>query len=318
MLLQAYDFAHLHRTMGVELQMGGADQWGNITAGLELIRRTSAAGARTASRPTAWPTSCCSSPSGTKFGKSEAGDSVWLDPARTSPYAFYQYWLNTDDRDVGTYLRWFTELPRSRSRRSRPTSVRAPGGPAGAARARARHHDPDPRRRGGGRRCRRFEAKFSNEAIVDPAVLRSLFESAGGSPSMRWSLAAGTAAVLAEAGLVASKGEARRMIAAGGSRSTGSGSRTRRSSRSRSPGSGSTFGSASAAARSAADELGSAAQEPSARALRRSSVAPRVRGDDAKRTGRYREAGIRDVGGDRSVSRAAAGGSPRSASSTRA
>ena len=52
------------------------------------------------------------SPSGTKFGKSEGGDSVWLDAARTSPYAFYQYWLNTDDRDVGTYLRWFTELSR--------------------------------------------------------------------------------------------------------------------------------------------------------------------------------------------------------------
>src|SRR4029077_1633521 len=52
------------------------------------------------------------SPSGTKFGKSETGESVWLDPSRTSPYAFYQYWLRTDDRDVGTYLRWFTELPR--------------------------------------------------------------------------------------------------------------------------------------------------------------------------------------------------------------
>ena len=111
MLLQAYDFAHLYRTMGVELQMGGADQWGNITAGLELIRRTAGSG-DDAEPAHGLAYKLLLSPSGTKFGKSESGDSVWLDPTRTSPYAFYQYWLNTDDRDVGTYLRWFTELPR--------------------------------------------------------------------------------------------------------------------------------------------------------------------------------------------------------------
>lgn len=111
MLLQAYDFAHLHRTMGVELQMGGADQWGNITAGLELIRRLT--GADESAEPAhALAYKLLLSPSGTKFGKSESGESVWLSAGRTSPYAFYQYWLNTDDRDVGTYLRWFTELGR--------------------------------------------------------------------------------------------------------------------------------------------------------------------------------------------------------------
>ncbi len=112
MLLQAYDFAHLNRAMGVELQMGGADQWGNITAGLELIRRVGGGdeGGPDAAHGLAYK--LLLTPSGTKFGKSEQGESVWLDPARTSPYAFYQYWLNTDDRDVGTYLRWFTELPR--------------------------------------------------------------------------------------------------------------------------------------------------------------------------------------------------------------
>jgi tyrosyl-tRNA synthetase len=111
MLLQAYDFEHLHRTMGVELQMGGADQWGNITAGLELIRRL--AGADEGAEPAhALACKLLLSPSGAKFGKSERGESVWLDPDRTSPYAFYQYWLNVDDRDTGTYLRWFTEFSR--------------------------------------------------------------------------------------------------------------------------------------------------------------------------------------------------------------
>ena len=114
MLLQAYDFAHLYRTMGVEMQMGGADQWGNITAGLELIRRTSAVedGDAAAEPAHGLAYKLLLSPSGAKFGKSEGGESIWLDPARTSPYAFYQHWLNTDDRDVGTYLRWFTEFPR--------------------------------------------------------------------------------------------------------------------------------------------------------------------------------------------------------------
>ena len=111
MTLQAYDYATLYREHGVELQMGGADQWGNITAGLELIRRTSGAGE--GEEPAhAIAYKLLLSPSGTKFGKSEVGDSIWLDPARTSPYAFYQHWLQTDDRDVGTYMRWFTTWPR--------------------------------------------------------------------------------------------------------------------------------------------------------------------------------------------------------------
>jgi tyrosyl-tRNA synthetase len=111
MTLQAYDYATLYREHGVELQMGGADQWGNITAGLELIRRT--AGAADDEEPAhGIAYKLLLTPSGTKFGKSETGDSVWLDAARTSPYAFYQYWLNTDDRDVGTYTRWFTTWSR--------------------------------------------------------------------------------------------------------------------------------------------------------------------------------------------------------------
>ena len=105
MLLQAYDFLELHRRHGVTLQVGGSDQWGNITAGIELIRRTVGAEAHAVTFP------LVTTASGAKFGKSEAG-AVWLDPERTSPYKFYQFWLNVDDRDVGRYLRYFTLLPR--------------------------------------------------------------------------------------------------------------------------------------------------------------------------------------------------------------
>ena len=118
MLIQATDYEHLHRELGVDLQMGGADQWGNITAGLELIRRGAGIEAGAADRGGDEPAHALAyrlllSPSGAKFGKTEGGTSVWLDAERTSPYAFYQYWLNTDDRDVGTYLRWFTLLGRA-------------------------------------------------------------------------------------------------------------------------------------------------------------------------------------------------------------
>ena len=182
MLLQADDFAHLHRTMGVELQMGGADQWGNITAGLELIRRTNAAEGSSEDQEPAHGLAykLLLSPSGTKFGKSETGESVWLDPARTSPYAFYQYWLNTDDRDVGTYLRWFTEFPQARIEALESEAARAPEGrPAQRALAldiTARTHGDEV----AARAVANSEAKFSGEAIDDPAVLRSLYESAGG------------------------------------------------------------------------------------------------------------------------------------------
>jgi tyrosyl-tRNA synthetase len=218
MLLQAEDFAHLYRTMGVELQMGGADQWGNITAGLELIRRTNAADGPGDDQEPAHGLAykLLLSPSGTKFGKSETGESVWLDPARTSPYAFYQYWLNTDDRDVGTYLRWFTEFPQARIEALESEAARAPEGrPAQRALAfdiTARTHGDE----AAARAVADSEAKFSNDAIDDPTVLRSLYESAGGFTFDSAGLAAGTAVVLAEAKLVASKGEARRLISGGG------------------------------------------------------------------------------------------------------
>src|SRR5216110_3295577 len=105
MLLQAYDFLELFRREGVTLQIGGSDQWGNITAGMELIRRVEGKTAHALTMP------LVTTASGSKFGKTEAG-AVWLDAERTSPYKFYQYWINVDDRDAGKYLRFFTLLPR--------------------------------------------------------------------------------------------------------------------------------------------------------------------------------------------------------------
>ena len=104
MLVQAYDFWHLWRGEQCELQMGGSDQWGNITAGTELISRREGVQAHGLVFP------LLTTAAGGKFGKSEAGN-VWLDPDKTSPYQFYQFWLNTDDRDVERLLKFFTFLP---------------------------------------------------------------------------------------------------------------------------------------------------------------------------------------------------------------
>ncbi|HEX5973208.1 MAG TPA: tyrosine--tRNA ligase [Gemmatimonadaceae bacterium] len=106
MLLQAYDFLELRRRDEVLLQLGGSDQWGNITAGIELIRRVDGVEAHGLTVP------LVTTAAGTKFGKTEAG-AVWLDAERTSPYAFYQFWLGTDDADVGRYLRYYTLLTRA-------------------------------------------------------------------------------------------------------------------------------------------------------------------------------------------------------------
>lgn len=101
-LLQANDFFELHRRHGCDLQFGGSDQWGNITAGVDYIRR------RGAGPVHAFVTPLVTKADGTKFGKTEGGGGVWLDPTLTSPYAFYQFWINADDRDVGRYLRYFS------------------------------------------------------------------------------------------------------------------------------------------------------------------------------------------------------------------
>jgi tyrosyl-tRNA synthetase len=105
MLLQSYDFLHLHDQEGCKLQTGGSDQWGNITAGVELIRKVR--GGERQAFGMVYP--LIVKADGTKFGKSETG-TVWLSAQRTSPYRFFQFWLNTDDRDVINYLKLFTFL----------------------------------------------------------------------------------------------------------------------------------------------------------------------------------------------------------------
>lgn len=104
MLLQAYDFLHVYRKYGCVLQMGGNDQWGNILAGVDLIRRAEGGQAYAATFP------LITTASGAKMGKTETG-AVWLDPKRVSPYEYYQYWINTEDADVERFLAIFTFLP---------------------------------------------------------------------------------------------------------------------------------------------------------------------------------------------------------------
>ncbi len=103
LLLQAYDYLQLFDRHGCTLQLGGSDQWGNITAGIDLIRKLRGKKVHGLVMP------LVTTASGVKFGKTEAG-TIWLDPRRTSPFRFYQFWLNTDDRDVVTYLKYFTFL----------------------------------------------------------------------------------------------------------------------------------------------------------------------------------------------------------------
>jgi tyrosyl-tRNA synthetase len=120
MAIQAYDFWHLFRSEECELQFGGSDQWGNITAGIELI------GKREGRQTYGMVFPLVTNASGAKFGKSETGN-IWLDPAKTSPYQFYQFWINTDDRDVGRYLKFFTFLPLNQISEIMSEQTRDPG-----------------------------------------------------------------------------------------------------------------------------------------------------------------------------------------------
>jgi tyrosyl-tRNA synthetase len=232
MLIQATDFEHLHRTLGVELQMGGADQWGNITAGLELIRRRAgggeAAGADAGADDAGGDVDAGGghahglayklllSASGTKFGKTAGGETIWLDASQTSPFAFYQYWLNIDDRDVGTYLRWFTLLTRDEIEALEGDVAARPEERA-AQRALARDvtertHGPD----AVAHAERVSAAAFSREPIRDPAVLATLHASVAGFTFTDADVAAGPLAIATASGLYASAGEARRAITQGG------------------------------------------------------------------------------------------------------
>ncbi len=215
MLIQAADYQHLHRELACELQMGGADQWGNITAGLELIRRTSPA--RDDALPNAYALAypLLLAPSGAKFGKSEGGDSVWLHPDGTSPYAFYQHWLNTDDRDPSIYLRWFTLFEPARIE-ALEVAIAADPGKREAQRELA--FDLTARVHGGAvaEQVRTdSEALFGAEPLRDPALLARLHAGTRGFEATTPD-GAQVAAVLADAGVLPSRSEARRLIQNGG------------------------------------------------------------------------------------------------------
>ena len=214
MTLQAFDFATLYREHGVEMQMGGADQWGNITAGLELIRRTAGAdGEESPAHGISYK--LLLAPSGTKFGKSESGESVWLDPRRTTPYAFYQYWLNLDDRDVPTYLRWFTLWGQGQIAELEAAIAERPD-----ARVAQRELALDITARVHGRgeaeaAVAVSEALFQREPVTDPALLARIHAATNGPTASAETMAGGVAVLLADTGLAPSRGEARRLITGG-------------------------------------------------------------------------------------------------------
>jgi tyrosyl-tRNA synthetase len=209
-LLQAYDFLVLYDRFGCTLQMGGSDQWGNITAGMDLIRRVRGGKAHGIVMP------LVTTAAGTKFGKTEAG-AVWLDPSLTKPYEFYQFWLNVDDRDAGRYLKYFTFFDREQIAELDAASVREPDR-RHAQRALAREvtrlvHDDAAVR----------DAESSAEKLFK-GDLRAMSEAQllevfGSVPSSETRVAAGGWAIadfLASNAVVGSKGEAMRLIRGGG------------------------------------------------------------------------------------------------------
>ncbi len=208
MLLQAYDFLHLHDVHGCNLQLGASDQWGNITMGIELIRKVRGTTVFGLTTPLVLKAD------GTKFGKSEAG-TVWLDPRRTSPYAFFQFLVRTEDSVVGAYLRYFTWLPRERIEELEASVAAHPErreaqrvlawevtalvhGPAEADRAQ-----------------HAASVLFSEEiATLDEATLLDLFADAPSSELPRHPLPVVEAMVAS--GLASSKSDARRQVQGGG------------------------------------------------------------------------------------------------------
>jgi len=214
MILQAYDFWHLYKHHGVTLQMGGSDQWGNIVSGADLIRRM----AHDHTLETFGLTCPLVTRSdGGKFGKTEAG-AVWLTPERTSPYAFYQFWLNASDDDAVRFLRLFTFLPRDEIEALAAAHASNPAAREAqrtlAKRVTARLHGPTE----ADLAERASQALFSGDiAGLPPETLEQALAGAPSSDHPRDRLAGGGVALLdllVETGLAKSKREAREFLAA--------------------------------------------------------------------------------------------------------
>jgi tyrosyl-tRNA synthetase len=202
MILQSYDFRELHRRHGVVLQMGGADQWGNIVSGVELIRRTDGKAAFGLTTP------LITTASGAKMGKSAKG-AVWLTADRLSAYDYWQFWRNTEDADVARFLRLFTDLPLGEAAR-----LGALGGAeineakkVLATEATALAHGRAAAGQAAETARRAFEQGEAAETL--PGITVAAAALAAGIPAFR---------LFVEAGLAASNGEARRLIRGGGAR----------------------------------------------------------------------------------------------------
>ena len=202
MILQSYDFRELYRRLGVTLQMGGSDQWGNIVSGVDLVRRTDAAQVFGLTTP------LITTASGGKMGKTAQG-AVWLGAERLSPYDYWQFWRNTEDGDVGRFLRLFTELPLDDIARLEALQ----GADINEAKkmlanaATSLSHGEDAALEAAETARRTFEQRSAAETLPTHIVLAA--DLAAGIPIFR---------LLAESGLAASNGDARRLIRGGGAR----------------------------------------------------------------------------------------------------
>lgn len=213
MLLQAYDFVHLNQQYGCELQAGGSDQWGNITAGIDLARRMHGAQLYGMTCP------LLTKADGAKMGKTESG-ALWLSPERTSPYHFYQYWINLDDADVTKCLRFFTDLNREEIEQVEAEHASDPGRRTAQRRlavelTRLVHGDE------GLRTAERATEIFFGAEIsqLSDAQLAGIFANVPSKELPRSALGGEGVSVidaLFDAGLAKSKGDARRTITQGG------------------------------------------------------------------------------------------------------
>ncbi len=198
MLLQSYDFLHLNRAYACVLQIGGNDQWGNIVAGIDLIRRVAGGESFGLTLP------LITTAAGSKMGKTESG-AVWLDPARTSPYQYYQFWINTDDRDVERFLLYFTFLPVEDIRAEIDRGIQNAKELLAFEATRLSHGDGA----AGQARQDARSAFYGDGSSLDSIPSSSIEESA---------LSAGVPAFMlfADAGVCSSRAAARRLIAEGG------------------------------------------------------------------------------------------------------
>lgn len=210
-LLQAYDFYHLNEHHGCRLQIGGSDQWGNIVSGIDLIRR------KTGRETYGLTFPLVTKADGSKFGKTESGN-VWLDPARTSPYRFYQFWINQADADVGRYLRYFTFLERQEIEALEQAHAQTPhlrqAQKKLAEEVTRMVHGQDALEGA----LKATAALFGGDLRgLEEATLLEVFEEAPSATVPRHRFGSGTLLdVLTDVGVFTSKGEARRLIRNGG------------------------------------------------------------------------------------------------------